>query len=115
VSRGKSPLRPPALPAWLRAGADFVTIQVLARPGSSRQGVIRLEERGVVTGLHSKAEKGKANEELIEAIAKFASVPRSSVSIIQGAGARNKVLRIATADPKKTACRFLELAVNRPE
>ncbi len=68
-----------------------------------------------MTGLHSKAEKGKANEELIEVIAKLASVPRSSVSIIQGAGTRSKVLRIATTDPKETACRFLELAVKGSE
>jgi uncharacterized protein (TIGR00251 family) len=94
-------------PQWLRAGSDFVTIEIVARPGSQRRGVLRAEPRGLVIGIASPAEKGKANDELIAAIANIAGVPRGEVSILRGAGARSKVVRIATAHPSAVAQRVL--------
>lgn len=106
-----APAQTPALPGWLRAGADFVTIAVRARPGAPRSGIIRAEERAVVARLHSHAEKGKANEELARLVASLAGVPRASVAITQGAHAKDKVLRIATANPIQTALRLAQLAL----
>jgi len=86
-------------PHWLRAGANFVTLEVIARPASQRRGLLRVEGRGLVIGVASPAEKGKANEELMTAIADITGVPRGEVSILRGAASRNKVIRIAGADP----------------
>jgi uncharacterized protein YggU (UPF0235/DUF167 family) len=94
-------------PHWLRTGSDFVTIEIVARPGSRRHGLLRVEPRGLVIGIASAAEKGKANDELIVTIAKIAEVPRGEVSILRGATARGKVVRIATAQPAAIAQRLL--------
>jgi uncharacterized protein (TIGR00251 family) len=93
----------------MRTGADFVTIEIVARPGSQRRGLLRVESRGLVIGVASPAEKGKANDELIATIAALAAVPRADVSILRGTGARNKVLRIASAQPAEVARRLCSL------
>jgi len=92
---------------WLRTGSDFVTIAIVARPGSQRRGLLRVEPRGLMIGVASPAEKGKANDELIAIIADMAGVARGDVSIVRGAGARNKVVRIASAQPPAIAERLL--------
>ena len=84
---------------WLRIGPDFVTIEIVARPNSPRRGPLRIEPRGLVIGISSPAENGRANNELIATIAKLAGVTRSAVSILHGAGARLKVMRINTTEP----------------
>jgi uncharacterized protein len=94
------------VPKWLRTGVDFVTIEIIARPGSQRRGLLRIEPRGLVIGIASPAEKGKANEELIATIANIAGVARAEVSILRGTGARNKVLRIASEQPSAIARRI---------
>ncbi len=106
---------PPALPRWLRTGAGFITVQVLARPGASRRGVVRVDERGIVVGLRSAAEKGKANDELAGLMAELVSVPRAAVTIIRGAGARAKVVRIDAAPPMEAALRVTALAIGHPK
>lgn len=98
---------PEAIPAWLRTGADQLIIEVLARPGSPRTGLLRVEDRGLVIGVASMAEKGRANQELIAAVAALAGVARGAVSIIRGATARSKVVRIAAAAPAIVAERIL--------
>jgi uncharacterized protein YggU (UPF0235/DUF167 family) len=95
---------------WLRIGADFVTIEIVARPGSQRRGLIRVEGRGLVIGLASVAEKGKANYELIATIAELTGVTRSAVSILCGASTREKVLRIATPKPAMMVRHVLSLS-----
>jgi uncharacterized protein YggU (UPF0235/DUF167 family) len=110
MTRG-APAQLPALPEWLRTGTDFVTIKLHARPGAPRPGIIRVNHRGIVAGLRSHAEKGKANDELAEMVAKLAGVPRAAIAIIQGARARDKVVRVATANPIQTARRLAQLAL----
>jgi uncharacterized protein (TIGR00251 family) len=105
----------PSYPSWLRCGADCVTIEVLARPGSPRRGILRIEPRGVVIGVASPAEKGKANDELAAVIAQIVGVPRTAVSIIRGASARAKVVRVAAATPTVVAERIAALAVESTE
>ena len=83
-----------------------MTIEIVARPGSQRRGLLRAEPRGLVIGVASPAEKGKANDELIAFIAHIAGVARGDVSILRGAGARKKVVRIASAQPSEIARRL---------
>ena len=84
-----------------------MTIEVAARPGSHQRGILRVEPRGLVVGIASPAEKGKANDELIAIIAKLAEVPRGEIAIVRGASSRNKVLRIASREPLVIAHRIL--------
>lgn len=102
-------------PQWLRVGADFITIEVAARPASNRPGLIRIEPRGLVIGVASPAEKGKANDELIRAIAEIAGVSRAAVSILRGIGTRNKVIRIIATEPSGIVRRLSSLALKPHE
>jgi len=94
----------------MRIGAGRVTIQVQARPGSGRNRIIRVSERALVVAINAPAEKGKANEELIDFLAREVDVPRSSIEIVRGAGARMKLVQIAAALPEAVAARVRHLA-----
>jgi uncharacterized protein YggU (UPF0235/DUF167 family) len=86
-----------------------VTIEIVARPGSQRPGLLRVESRGLVIGVASPAEKGKANHELIATVADMVEVARGEVAILRGIGTRNKVVRIATTHPSEMVRRICEL------
>jgi uncharacterized protein (TIGR00251 family) len=53
--------------------------------------------------LNSPPEKGRANDELIEYLARIASVPRSTTTIVRGDTSRHKTIRITARDPAKVA------------
>lgn len=93
-------------PAWLSADAVSVTLRVMARPGASRLGLLRVDPRGLVIGVAAAPERGKANAELIETVARMAGVARSAVEMVAGAAARRKSLRITCADPGAIAARL---------
>lgn len=90
-----------------------VTIEVTARPGASRRGVISVSGERLVVGIHSGPQKGKANDELIEYLAGELRVPRSALLIVRGATSRRKTIRIVTHDPAKAASRLRE--IGRPK
>jgi uncharacterized protein (TIGR00251 family) len=79
---------------WLVNGDGFVKIQVVAKPGSARRGILRRDPRGLLIGLHSQPSKGHANEELIAFLAELMGTAPSEVTIIRGQAARVKTLRI---------------------
>jgi uncharacterized protein (TIGR00251 family) len=98
---------PGDLPPWIRLGPDFLTIEIVARPGSNRRGLVRIDPRGPVIAVEAPAEKGRANRQIIDSIVEFAGVARSAVTLIRGESAKTKVIRIATGDPKMTAHRII--------
>jgi uncharacterized protein (TIGR00251 family) len=72
--------------------------------------VLGVGARGLMIGIASPAEKGKANEELIGVIADIAGTARREISIVRGAATRNKVTRIASAHPDVVAARIIRMA-----
>ena len=105
---------PPATDTpWMRVGGGDLTIDVTARPGASRRGVIATTGGRLVIGVHSGPEKGKANDELIEYLAAELRIPRSAILIVRGATSRRKTIRIVTHQPAKAASRLRE--IGRPK
>jgi uncharacterized protein (TIGR00251 family) len=100
--RDRSPTETP----WMRVSATEVTINVVAKPGSTRAGILRVTSEGPVIGVNAAPEKGKANDELIEFVADQLRLPRSAVMIVRGARSRKKSLRIITHEPEKAAARL---------
>lgn len=98
------------LPAWLSLGPGTVTLKVMARPGASRVGLLRVDPRGLVIGIAATPERGKANAELINTVAQMAGVARSAVELVAGASARQKSLRISCSDPAAIAARLAAMA-----
>lgn len=85
-------------------------LKVMARPGAPRVGILRGDPRGLVIGLAAAPERGKANAELIDTVARIAGVARSAVELVAGATARHKLLRIACSDPAALAARLAVMA-----
>ena len=82
----------------------------MARPGASRIGILRVDPRGLVIGVAAAPERGKANAELIETVARMAGVARSAVELIAGAAARQKSLRITCGDSAAIAAKLTAMA-----
>ncbi|HKV56074.1 MAG TPA: DUF167 domain-containing protein [Candidatus Binataceae bacterium] len=90
-------------PPWLITTDNSVTIQIVARPGSSRRGIARQEPRGLIIALHSPPEKGRANDELIDYLAALLGTPRTAIAIVRGHTGRVKTVRIMTRDSLRVA------------
>ena len=84
-------------------------LRVLAHPRAARTGIVRIDPRGLVVGLKSAPDRGKANAELVETLARIAGVSRSAVELVAGASARQKSVRIATGDAPTLAARMRSL------
>jgi uncharacterized protein (TIGR00251 family) len=94
---------------WMRVSIDEVTIDVTARPGASRRGVIGVTGDRLVIGVNSRPEKGKANDELIEYLALEMRVPRSALLIVRGETSRRKTIRIVTHEPTRVSSRLHQI------
>ncbi|HUY19802.1 MAG TPA: DUF167 domain-containing protein [Candidatus Binataceae bacterium] len=97
-------------PTWLRIGAGAITLQVTARPGASRRGIVGLGPHGLAIAVHARAVEGRANAELVEVIAAALSIPRSSVAIERGERGRAKLFRIVSRNPDALAAKIRGLA-----
>jgi len=102
----------PGPPQWVAAGQSAVILRVLAKPGSSRRGILRGDPRGLVIALNAAPEKGRANDELIGLIAAALGMRRTAVELTAGAGSRHKILRISTTDPAEVARQLIALAAS---
>ena len=108
MSQGSNPPAPDS--PWMRVAVDEVIIEVTARPGASRRGVIGVTGDRLVVGVNSTPEKGKANDELIEYLAGEMRVPRSALMIVRGEASRRKTIRIVTHEPVKVASRLRQIS-----
>jgi uncharacterized protein len=111
MSGGSAPS--PSHPAWMELRSDCVIVRIRAKPRSSRRGVIRVDPDSIVVGIGSAPERGRANAELEELIARAVGLPRSTVTIVRGATSRLKVVQIATSTPSATSTRLLSFLGER--
>lgn len=70
----------------------IINIKVI--PNAKKQN-IKIESKGLKIHLKSKAQKGEANEELINLLASYFNIPKSSISIVKGAYSRDKLIEIS--------------------
>jgi uncharacterized protein len=93
----------------MRVAIDEVVIEVTARPGASRRGVIGVSGDRLAIAINSQPDKGKANDELIEYLAREMRVPRSALLIVRGETSRRKTIRVVTHEPARVATRLRKL------
>jgi len=58
-------------------------ISILAKPKSKKEFVKKLGEKSYSVAVKVEAKEGKANEAIIEALAKYFKIPKSEVTITQ--------------------------------
>lgn len=66
-----------------------VTTAGMQKAVSDKSGMVKIY-------LKSAPEKGKANQELVEFLAKMLEIPQTAITIITGATSRIKTVKIAT-------------------
>jgi hypothetical protein len=71
-----------------------VKIWVSVKPRAKREEVKKISEGEYIASVHAHASEGKANQALIELLAGYFSVPKSSVTIIRGESSRRKLIEI---------------------
>ena len=70
-------------------------ISVTVKPNSKREEVVPAGEREYVVRVSAPPVEGKANERVVELLAKHFGVPKSRVTIVRGASGRKKAVEIA--------------------
>ncbi|RYJ03337.1 MAG: DUF167 domain-containing protein [Acetobacteraceae bacterium] len=98
---------------WWRAIRGGVTVRVKAQPRARRPGL-----GGTAPGLDGPrlrlavteaAEDGRANRAICATLAEALGVAGSTVTVLQGAGSREKLLQV-TGDPDLLAPKLKDLA-----
>jgi uncharacterized protein len=72
-------------------------IKVKVKPNSKQQKIEESADGSLIVSLKSPPVDGKANQELIEVLAKKYSVAKSQVFIKSGLSAKNKLIEIDTS------------------
>lgn len=91
---------------------DHIRLSVRLTPNASRDAVEQVEvaddgEFWLRARVTAVPEDGKANKALIQLLAKWLRVPKSSLSILSGETARKKILRIE-GDPEDLMSKISE-------
>lgn len=69
-------------------------IWVTVKPRAKREEVKKIAGDAFLVSVHAPAQEGKANQALTEILARYFSVPKSSVRILHGRGGRRKLVEI---------------------
>jgi uncharacterized protein (TIGR00251 family) len=71
-----------------------VNIDVHLQPGAKRSEILGFRGDVLYAKVTAVAEKGKANQALLELVADTFGVPKSAIAIVRGQTSRNKVIAI---------------------
>lgn len=72
----------------------MLRIWVTVKPRAKREGVTKIADSEYVASVRAPAREGKANLALIELLADYFSVAKSSVRIVRGQAGRRKLVEI---------------------
>ena len=86
-------------------------LAVHVRPRSSRIAVGGTHDGALVVRVTEPAERGRATEAALRAVADALAVPRRSVRLAHGSTGRRKVLEVDVADPTRPAVEALVMAL----
>lgn len=79
---------------WLRLEGDRLTLALRVQPRASRDGVAGVHGDRLKVRIAAPPVDGAANERLRRFIAGLCHVPPAHVSLLQGGGGRDKLVRI---------------------
>ena len=70
------------------------TLEIHLQPGAKKSEVVGFREGVLWVKVAAPPEKGRANDALIELMAKLLSVPKSDLALVRGFTSRQKVIAI---------------------
>lgn len=87
--------------SWIRFDKKSCIIEIHAQPQAKKNEIVGLYNDRLKVKIKSPPVDGKANECLIEFIAKVVGVNRSSVELLKGESSRQKQIRISGLNLKQ--------------
>lgn len=93
-------------PGWISDDGDAALVSVRLQPRASRNMIVGERAGRLAIRVAAPAQEGRANAALCKLLAKAAGVPRSRVEIVQGASAREKLVRVGGAVAADLAARL---------
>jgi uncharacterized protein (TIGR00251 family) len=85
-------------PFFLSTSQGYL-LRLTVVPGAQRTQVVGLHGDRLKVRLAAPPEKGLANRELIDFLAKFLNLPKSSLKLTKGAQSRSKVVAVNDPSP----------------
>jgi uncharacterized protein (TIGR00251 family) len=79
---------------WLRSSGGRLLVEVKVVPGASRSQVAGTRDGALLVRVAAPPEKGKANEELRDCLARALGLPKSAIELVSGASSRRKRLSL---------------------
>lgn len=76
---------------------DAIRVRVKVRPSSNAESVVGVRGGELIVKVKARAEKGRANRELVSYLADWAKVPRRDVVILSGEHSRRKTVSLPLA------------------
>ena len=73
-------------------------IRLRVAPGAARSGIVGRHGDGWKVRVAAAAERGKANDELIELLARVLLVPGADVAVVSGRASRDKIVAVSGID-----------------
>jgi len=74
-------------------------LRLRVAPGAARTGVVGRHGEAWKVRVAAPAEAGRANDAVIRLLAETLALPRTSVTLVSGHGARDKIVELAGVDP----------------
>lgn len=81
---------PPQNQVHMQQTPEGIVVEVRARAGARRNGVDGIRDGAILVAVTQAPERGKANEAILEELARFLGVKRSAVRLISGATSPRK-------------------------
>jgi uncharacterized protein len=77
---------------WLRPSSGRLLVEVKVMPGAAKSQASGLRDGALLVRVAAPPEKGKANEELRDCLARALGLPKSAIELVSGASSRRKRL-----------------------
>jgi uncharacterized protein (TIGR00251 family) len=91
---------------WLRPSGGRILVEIKVVPGAARSQVAGLRDGALLVRVAAPPEKGKANEELRDCLARALGIPKSAIELVAGASSRRKRVSV----PAEAEAMLRELA-----
>jgi len=82
------------MPKWFRWDGTALILRITAQPGAKRTEISGVQGEALKIRLHAPPVDGKANRCLAEFLADAFATSPSAVSVLRGAAARSKTVRV---------------------
>ena len=89
--------RTAGLPAWIDARKDGVVIALRVQPGARRTAIAGLHGGRLKVAVATPPTEGRANAALLAFLAERLGIPKSALSILTGAGSREKRIAVPSS------------------